>query len=458
MRTKILIVEDQFIEANNMQGILERAGYKVTGIARSVPIALKAIEKEKPDLVMLDIQLYGNLTGIDLAGKLSEMNIAFVYLSANSNKPILEAAKATKPYGFLVKPFRAKDVLVMLDVAWYLHQHSQDETKITNTANKSGGNASGDLKKIVGDSKAMIDILNNVRCVSQYDTSVLILGESGTGKELIAQGIHQLSNRKFKPLVVVNCGALPANLIESELFGHEKGSFTGALNSRIGKFEQADGGTIFLDEIGELPLDLQVKFLRVLQEKEIERIGGKSKKVDVRVIAATNRNLDDEIAAGRFRLDLYYRLNIFPILLPPLRERRSDILLLADYFLKKYADKQERSITGFSDEVIQIMRQYSWPGNVRELENMMERSVLLSMGAIINTLVLPKDKGKPIIDIEEDKVKTMEENERDHILSILEKCEWKVYGEGGAAEVLNINVSTLNSRMKKLGIDKKRYL
>ncbi|MET3981817.1 transcriptional regulator with GAF, ATPase, and Fis domain [Mucilaginibacter sp. UYP25] len=304
----------------------------------------------------------------------------------------------------------------------------------------------------------MIDILNNVRNVSQFDTSVLILGESGTGKELIAQAIHQLSDRKSKPLVVVNCGALPANLIESELFGHEKGAFTGALNSRIGKFEQADGGTIFLDEIGELPLDLQVKFLRVLQEKEIERIGGKSKKVDVRVIAATNRNLEDEIAGGRFRLDLYYRLNIFPILLPPLRERRSDIVLLAEYFLKKYADKQGKTITGFSDEVIQIMLRYSWLGNVRELENMMERSVLLSMGGLIISLMLPKDKGKPIIDDEETKVKTMEENERDHILCILEKCEWKVYGEGGAASLLNINVSTLNSRMKKLGIDKKHYL
>ncbi|AYL99378.1 sigma-54-dependent transcriptional regulator [Mucilaginibacter celer] len=458
MKTKILIVEDQFIEANNMQGILERAGYKVTGIARSVPVALKAIEKEKPDMVMLDILLQGTLTGIDLAAQLRAMNIAFVYLSANSNKQILDAAKATKPYGFLVKPFRAKDVLVMLDVAWYLHSQAGEEVKNREAYLKSGEHAAaGDLKSIIGNSPVMLEILNNVKIVSQTDTAVLILGESGTGKELIAQGIHRLSNRKNKPLIVVNCGALPANLIESELFGHEKGSFTGAFNKRVGKFEQADGGTIFLDEIGELPLDLQVKFLRVLQEKEIERIGGNAKKVDVRIIAATNRNLEEEISAGRFRLDLYYRLNIFPILLPPLRERHNDILLLADYFLKKYADKQGKTITGFSDEVISIMRKYSWPGNVRELENMMERSVLLSMGTLINTLVLPKDKGAPIIDIEEDKVKTMEENERDHILATLAKCDWKVYGEGGAAELLNINVSTLNSRMKKLGIDKKRY-
>jgi two-component system response regulator HydG len=459
VKTKILIVEDQFIEANNMQGILERAGYKVTGISRSVPIALKAIEKEKPDMVMLDILLQGSLTGIDLAVKLREQNIAFVYLSANSNKQILDAAKATKPYGFLVKPFRAKDVLVMLDVAWYLHRQAEEEVKNKEAYLKNGAHpGSAELKSIIGNSPAMTEILNNVKIVSQSDTAVLILGESGTGKELIAQAIHRLSDRKNKPLIVVNCGALPANLIESELFGHEKGSFTGAYNKRVGKFEQADGGTIFLDEIGELPLDLQVKFLRVLQEKEIERIGGNAKKVDVRIIAATNRNLEEEISAGRFRLDLYYRLNIFPVHLPPLRERRGDILLLADYFLKKYADKQGKTITGFSDEVIAIMKQYSWPGNVRELENMMERSVLLAMGTLINSLILPKDKGAPVIEIEEDRVKTIEENERDHILATLAKCDWKVYGEGGAAEILNINVSTLNSRMKKLGIDKKHYL
>lgn len=459
MRTKILIVEDQFIEANNMQGILERAGYKVTGIARSVPIALKMIEKEQPDMVMLDILLQGNLTGIDLAGTLREMKIAFVYLSANSNKQILDAAKATKPYGFLVKPFRAKDVLIMLDVAWYLHQQAEEEIKNKDAFIKNGGlSGSNELKEIIGNSPAISNILNNVKLVSQSDTAVLILGESGTGKELIAQAIHRLSKRKSKPLIVVNCAALPANLIESELFGHEKGSFTGAFNKRIGKFEQADGGTIFLDEIGELPLDLQVKFLRVLQEKEIERIGGNAKKVDVRIIAATNRNLEEEISAGRFRLDLYYRLNIFPILLPPLRERQGDVLQLASYFLKKYADKQGKSITGFSDEVISLIKQYSWPGNVRELENMMERSVLLAMGTLITTLVLPKDKGKAIIEIEVDKVKTIEENERDHILATLIKCDWKVYGEGGAAELLDINVSTLNSRMKKLGIDRKHFI
>ncbi|MBS1606672.1 MAG: sigma-54-dependent Fis family transcriptional regulator [Bacteroidetes bacterium] len=459
MNTSVLIVEDEFIEANNLEEILVGAGYTVTGIARSVSTALNMIEKRRPGIVMVDIRLQGNLTGIDLGMKLREMKIAFLYLSANSNKSILDAAKATKPYGFLVKPFRSKDVLVMLDIALYLHKQAAESSK-TDALNGKSGNlpASRPLKEIVGSSPAMTDILNHIQVVSQSDTAVLILGESGTGKELVAQAIHHLSGRRDKALVVVNCGALPANLIESELFGHEKGSFTGAFNKRIGKFEQADGGTIFLDEIGELPLDLQVKFLRVLQEKEIERIGGSTRKVDVRIIAATNKNLEEEISKGQFRLDLYYRLNIFPICLPPLRERQSDIQLLANYFLKKYADRQGKEITGFSDEVIGMLHAYSWPGNVRELENIMERSVLLASGSLITSLALPKGKGRGPAEIDESRIKTMEENERDHILSILMKCNWKVYGEGGAAELLKINVSTLNSRMKKLGIEKKRYM
>jgi len=456
VKAKILIVEDQFIEANNLQMILERAGYRVCSIARSVPIALKIIAAEKPDLVLLDIFLQGNLTGIDLAKDLAEKKIAFVYISANSNKQILDAAKSTKPYGFLVKPFREKDVLVMLDVAWYLHQQNQEAVFQKNSKFSKGNDRSNDLTHIIGSSPAMVELLDNIKIVGVTDTSVLILGESGTGKELVAQGIHRISTRKNKPLVVVNCAALPANLIESELFGHEKGAFTGALYRRVGKFEQANGGTIFLDEIGELPLELQVKFLRVLQEKEIESIGGSPKKIDVRIIAATNRNLEEEMAAGRFRIDLFYRLNIFPLFLPPLRERGSDIIELANYFLAAYARKQGKTISGFSQPVIKAIQEYSWPGNVRELENMMERSVLLSSGPIVDTMNLPKDYFQQNNTRDVNRVKTMEENERDHIISVLKRCDWKVYGSGGAAEMLDMNVSTLNSRIKKLGIEKHR--
>ncbi len=452
MNTKILIVEDQFIEADNLRSILRKTGYIVCKIARSVNEGLQIIESEKPDMVLLDIRLKGELTGIDLAKILRDRNIAFVYLSANSNKQILDAAKATKPYGFLVKPFREKDVLVMLDVAWYLHR--QNQGLATNAKSSSGSLPANGFKEIVGASESMREVLDNVKIVGTSDISVLILGESGTGKELIAQSIHRISSRKSKPFVAVNCAALPANLIESELFGHEKGAFTGATDKRTGKFEQGNEGTVFLDEIGELPLELQVKLLRVLQEKEIEPIGGRAKKVDVRIIAATNRNLEGEIAAGKFRLDLYYRINIFPITLPPLRERKEDIVSLANHFVNIYARKENKIITGVADHVIHSMLNYDWPGNIRELENLMARSVLLTTGPIVNSLKLP-GQSTPTSAGPKGRIKSMTENERDHILSALERCSWRIYGQGGAAELLELNPSTLNSRMKKLGIEKK---
>jgi len=435
--------------------MLGDAGYNVMAIARSVPEALKAMENVRPDLVLLDIQLQGKQTGIDLGAMLSEKDIAFIYISANTSKMVMEKAKLTRPYGFIVKPYREQDVLVMLDVALYLNRYKLEALK-EKLAPKNISHTSGNdfLRHIVSYSPKMKDALEKVRLVSPSDTSVLICGESGTGKEVVAQAIHQLSHRRDKPLIVVNCAALPPSLIESELFGHEKGTFTGAHATRIGKFELADGGTIFLDEIGELPLDLQVRFLRVLQEKEIERIGGTPKKIDVRVIAATNKNLEDEVANQHFRLDLFYRLNIFPIVLPSLRERKEDILPLAEFFLAKYAEKERKKVTTIADQVVRSMMEYSWPGNVRELENLMARSVLLAMSETVSVLVLPKEKKRPHSVFEKEPVKTMLENERDHIIAILEKCDWKVYGAGGAAELLDINVSTLNSRMRKLGIEK----
>jgi len=455
MNTKILIVEDQFIEANNLELILKKAGYRICPIARSVQEALKIIEHETPELVLLDIMLRGPLTGIDLAKTLKKENIAFVYLSANSNKKIFTDAKSTKPYGFLVKPFREKDVLVMLEVASYLHQKEKEQNK-NNTASElpPRSNSPGILKNIIAGSPDMQKVLEKANVVAKTDTSVLLLGESGTGKEVIANAIHYISPRSSQPLIVVNSAALPANLIESELFGHEKGTFTGALSKRIGKFEQADGGTIFLDEIGELPLDLQIKFLRVLQEKEIEPIGGNTRKIDVRVIAATNRDLEDEVIAGRFRMDLYYRLNAFPILLPSLRERKSDISALARHFLNKY-DKLHGKSLKLSASALGELTNYHWPGNVRELENIIERHVILANGPIIETIDLQRNV-KKILNKEPrpDKLKTLVEHERDYIIAVLEKCNWKIYGAGGAAEVLDVNVSTLNSRIKKLGIKK----
>ncbi len=643
MKTKVLIVEDQFVEANDLQLMLVKAGYGVCGIARTVVIAQKMIEQEKPDLVLLDIFLKGKLTGIDLARELKENNIAFIFLSANSSEDILTAAKATQPYGFLVKPFREKDLLVTLEIAAYRHEHSLESVvrkeailqeqlaeviagsstwnqKILdigkvlqpyipfdfiaagfNTMGGTPGNGVGflrigfdeyqligmeelstiarltvpeilslaavttteptatlyngaafeaitqlpSLKKlfadtfqvrshlslpvsflnekafsfclyskrpdtyhakhillygrlqqlfnnsmeamlktaggtvaegpvneqvdivhnqqnpqgfegIIGKSHLLLNVFDHITQVAPTDTSVLILGESGTGKERIAACIHNLSPRKAQRLVKVNCAALPPTLIESELFGHEKGAFTGAIDRRIGKFEQADKGTIFLDEIGELPFELQVKLLRVLQEKEIERIGAKMPtKIDIRIIAATNRTLEKEVAEGRFRLDLYYRLNVFPLLLPPLRERKEDIPALAYHFMHYYNRKTGKRISGFSDRVLKSMMAYSWPGNIRELEHLIERSILLAKGDIIENMSIPASFSKEKVgNNEEVKMKTIHENERDHIISVLKKCNGRIWGPGAAAEILNIPPTTLKSKMDKLGIKK----
>jgi DNA-binding NtrC family response regulator len=449
MNPKILIVEDQFIEANSLRISLHKAGYTVCSIAASVDEAIKIKNKEKPSLVLLDIRLQGKLNGIDLARILRSENIAFIFLSANSSKEILDAAKTTRPYGFLVKPFRDKDVLVAIDVALYLHQQNQEAILNTKDSQKH-------FDEIIGNSPAMINVLNNVKIVGNSSISVLILGETGTGKELIAHSIHRISARVSKPFVVVNCATLPASLAESELFGHEKGAFTGANEKRIGKFEQANGGTVFLDEIGELTLDLQVKLLRVLQEKEIDVIGGKKREIDVRIIAATNRNLEQEVAAGRFRSDLYYRLYVFPIHLPPLRERKEDLLLLANYFLLHYSQKEKKTITKFADQVIGDMHRYSWPGNIRELENIIARSVLLATGEVVTDLYFSSFEKNSFSNASSLSTKTIEENERDYILGIINKCNGKIQGSDGAAKAMNINVSTLRSRMKKLGIEKKK--
>lgn len=620
MKEQILIVEDQFVEADYLRLLLEQAGYTITGIARSVSQAQEMIADKKPDFVLLDILLKGKQTGIDLAKQLATDNIPFVYLSANSDETILNAAKETQPYGFLVKPFREKDLLVALEIARYRHTHSvearyrretdlrkllktiipdtgtwpqkllkiatalqtcipfdfltagfdntsepsfkgmcflrigfeeyqilgiQELTTITgkpiaelsqpslrklfaetfqlqshlempmrisdqkpfsfclysrrpeaysaeqvdlferiqfsmiqtiehiwqgeiNEAAKvqspkttvaERANTEEGFDGIVGKSHLLLNVFDHISQVAPSGTSVLILGESGTGKEKIANCIHNLSVRKGKPFVKVNCAALPATLIESELFGHEKGAFTGALEKRIGKFERADKGTIFLDEIGDMPVELQVKLLRVLQEKEIERVGGRDTiKVDVRIIAATNKNLEKEVADGRFRLDLYYRLNVFPITLPALRDRREDIPALAYYFMNHYNHKAGKKISGISDNVLKKMMVYNWPGNIRELEHLIERSVLLAKGTVIEEILLPTVEKKDATGISTDTaMKTIAENEKDYIISVLRKCNGRIWGPGAAAEILNINPSTLRSKMKKLGI-KKEYI
>ena len=307
---------------------------------------------------------------------------------------------------------------------------------------------------IITQSEELKKVLHKVEQVASTDATVLVLGESGTGKELLARAIHNISNRSNRPLVKVNCSALPANLIESELFGHEKGSFTGASSRKIGRFELADGGTIFLDEIGDLPLELQPKILRVLQEGEFERIGNpKTIKVDVRIIAATNRKLDQEIREGNFREDLYYRLNVFPIYIPPLRERKEDIPLLVNYFVNNFSRKVGKNIETVSQNMIEKLTDYNYPGNVRELENIIERALIINEGSKLTlSEVLPKEVFSTLADVE---YQTLEEIEKQHIIKILEKTNWQVSGDKGAAKILGMKRTTLEARMKKLNIEKR---
>jgi len=304
-------------------------------------------------------------------------------------------------------------------------------------------------ENIIGQSNALNYIFYKVEQIAPTDTTVLILGETGTGKELVARAIHGLSPRKGRALLKVNCATLPSNLIESELFGHEKGAFTGAHARQLGRFEVANGATLFLDEIGELPLDLQPKLLRVIQDGEFERLGSSGTiKVNVRVIAATNRNLEEEVRKGRFREDLWYRLSIFPITVPPLRDRMEDIALLVDFFVDKISKRLGKSIESIPVSVMNTLEGYQWPGNVRELENVLERAVINSSGPKLRLVDELKKQNKDLTSTQ----KTLEQVERDHIVRVLEQTNWRVSGQHGAAEILGLNRSTLRARMRKLDI------
>lgn len=314
------------------------------------------------------------------------------------------------------------------------------------------------FEEIISRSEAFKQVLSKVEQVAATDATALILGETGTGKELLARAIHNISPRRLRPLVKVNCAVLPANLIESELFGHEKGAFTGAVSKKTGRFELADGGTIFLDEIGDLPLELQTKLLRILQEGEFERLGGnRTIKVDVRIIAATNIKLEEAVKNGRFRSDLYYRLNVFPIHVIPLREHKEDIPLLVNHFTRKFSKKIGKKVERVAQKTLNAMMDYAWPGNVRELENVVERSVILSKGDELEVgdwwpgesmAALPEIEKPPSTD----EILTLRELEKRHILQVLKKTKWRVGGDRGAARLLDIKPTTLEARMKKLGI------
>jgi len=306
-------------------------------------------------------------------------------------------------------------------------------------------------ENIIGKSDGLNYVLFKIEQIAQSDTIVLILGETGTGKELVARAIHNLSPRRDRTLVKVNCAALPPNLIESELFGHEKGSFTGSLSKHLGRFEVANGSTLFLDEIGELPVELQAKLLRVIQDGEFERLGSsRTIKVDTRIVVATNRNLEEEVKKGNFREDLWYRLNVFPITMPPLRDRKEDIPILVDFYVKKISRRMGKTIELIPENIMNDLQNYGWPGNVRELENVLERAVINSPGP---KLRLADELKKPVKNLSIGQ-KTLESVDRDHIIRVLEQTGWKISGKNSAAEILGLKRSTLRARMRKLNIQK----
>jgi len=308
------------------------------------------------------------------------------------------------------------------------------------------------FEEVIGRSSTLKEVLNKARVVAPTDSTVLLLGETGTGKELVARAVHSLSERRERNFIKLNCAAVPTGLLESELFGHEKGAFTGAVSQKVGRIELADRGTLFLDEIGELPLELQPKLLRVLQDREFERLGGiQTLRVDVRIIAATNRDLQQDVTSRKFREDLFYRLNVFPIQLPPLRQRPADIPMLVHHFVHKHAERMGKKIETIPDETMDVLQDWAWPGNVRELENMIERMVILSKGAILAAPPVELDGH------EELPYDGLTQMEREHIVRVLRETNGVLSGVGGAASRLGMKRTTLQSMLKRLGIEAQEF-
>ncbi|GGG14387.1 hypothetical protein GCM10011344_13760 [Dokdonia pacifica] len=455
---KILIVEDEFIIAQDLRRIVSGLGHAVMGMAKSADEAMKKIAKEAPDLVLLDIHIIGDVRGTELALKIrEEYGLPFIYVTSYSDSGTLREMTQTNPLGYILKPFDERDIRVALELGF--RKIEVDDSPLSSTSD-TGVSTTSVSKKIdtlgiIGESEVIAKTLKQVQQVAFTDITVLIQGETGTGKELIMEALHKSSPRKKKPLVKVNCAALPSDLIESVLFGHEKGSFTGATEKRIGKFEQANGGTLFLDEIGELPLNSQSKLLRCIQEKEIETVGGIiSKKIDVRIIAATNRNLEEEVEKGAFRADLFFRLSIFPISVPPLRERGKDIELLANYFMSRFSKEINRPCPALDKETLKGIMRHDWPGNVRELQHFIERGILLAEDNVLFNS-LDNHDAKDLGNLQKEfELKSLQDVEREQIIQTLKYCKGKVRGKGGAAEILKLHPSTLDFRIKKLDIQK----
>nr|ART35732.1 B60 [uncultured bacterium] len=438
---RILIVDDEKIVRESLGSWFRDEGY-LADVAESAKAALEKLAGNSWDVFLLDIRMPG-IDGLELQRKIKEAQPDATIIIMTAYASVESAVEAMKQgaYDYIIKPFDPDDlehlVRNALERKRLVVENQQLRTKIDEL---------NLLHEIVGTSDATRRLLEQVAMVASSDTTVLIRGESGTGKELIARAIHANSVRRYLPIVVVNCGALSEGVLESELFGHEKGAFTGAQYRRKGKFEMGDGGTVFLDEIGDISIKTQVDLLRVLEEKKITRVGGNVEiPVNFRLVAATNKNLETLTAEEKFREDLYYRINVFSITIPPLRERREDIPLLADYFLKKFASSMNRRINRFTRASTELLLNYDWPGNVRELQNALERAVLVCKTAEIQPVDLPlrvnDSRTAPV-------GKSLAEIEQQHIKRVLEEAGWNVYR---AAHLLGIDRVTLYNKIKKYG-------
>lgn len=450
----ILVVDDDPSHLAALKTIIKSWGYTVSFADDGIQ-AVESVKERPFDLILMDVRM-AQMSGIEALKKIKDYNPAIPILIMTAYSSVDSAVEALKAgaYDYLIKPLDFEVLKLTLERALE-HTGLKEENKYL----KDKLSADYDLKNIIGKSKAMKELIDMLAMIAPSEATVMITGESGTGKELVAKSIHHNSNRKKHPLVIVNCAALTETLLESELFGHEKGAFTGADKRREGRFMQADKGTIFLDEVGETSATMQAKLLRVIQEREIQRVGGdETLSLDVRILSATNRNLEEDVKEGKFREDLYYRLNVVTLNVPLLRERQDDIPLLAQHFLEKYAEKNRKNIKGFSPLAMDMLIKYEWPGNVRELENTIERAVILLTGDLITEKDLPSNIIEPYSEIsdwvENPKPvaanRPLEEIEKEAILATLEATGGN---KSETARRLKINRKTLHKKLKDYGVD-----
>ena len=444
---RILIVDDERSQRDMLAGFLEKEGYSIA-TAESGFEAIELCENKYFEVALIDLKMPG-MDGIELLQKLKGMNPEIQAIMITAHGSVETAVEAMKlgAYHYVNKPINLDELKLNIKKALENYHLLAENKYLKDELEEKYKDI-----QIIGESKAIKEVLSTVSRVAKSKSTVLIRGESGTGKELVARAIHTLSDRADQRFVPVSCAALPETLLESELFGHEKGAFTGAIKRREGRFELADSGTLFLDEIGDIPLETQVKILRAIEFQEFERLGGKETlKVDVRIISATNQDLERKINERTFREDLYYRLNVISVFIPPLRERKEDLMLLVDHFIKKANQKCGKTIKGITTEVKDIILDYDWPGNVRELENMIERGVVLSRTDVIDKNDLPYFglvKSKERIPSANLSLRDMEKN---HILNTLKMTDWNL---GKTADILGIHRNTLRLKMKEYGIEK----